>query len=567
MTSAPPFRGPRPAPPTPFGTDPDDPFAGLSPDEIEAVTTLAEWFGGAPGPASATGTTDSPGTYDPQSLIDFAHEAFYVPETARPIVLEPVQQAILWCMFDREFALEMGCPSGFQDLIYSTVKKSGKTTIAALIARWVTEQWGRMNEVYTLANDYEQAKGRIYDKLVKSIELDPRYDKRRNELPGIWDIVQREARHLESGSVAKALSNDYAGEAGSNPTATFWSELWGYKLDSSRKFWDELTPVPTRPHSIRLVETYAGYENESGLLTDHFQLATNPNDGARQLTRADVPWWPESQPDQEVLPLWVNPRARLFAYWDSGVIARRMPWQTREYYETQATTLRPNAFDRLHSNLWTSSVDTFVQPEWWAACFVGSLPPSEQPPPIEANPRQPCIVVADASVSGDCTGCALITRNPLNAEDVIVRLSRSWTPPPGGKIDYGSVDPPGLEPTLRDWFRRYNVVCFVYDPYQLHDMGTRFRNEGIVWAKPFNQGDLRLLADHQLYTYIRDRRILHYAGDPHDALREHVNNADARIAKADNTKMRIIKKTERSKIDLAVCLSMGTYECKRLNLA
>lgn len=555
----------------------------------EALATLADFLGPKLAPPSppppvetrpqaVSATADA--RYTSEDLFEFAANSFYVPETNAPIVLEPVQKVILSCMFDLPRAKQFGCSSGFQTLFYSTVKKSGKTTIASLLARWVAERWGRMNEIYAIANDLEQARGRVYDKVLKSIQLDPRYDRRRDELPGMWDIVQREARHLPSGSILRALSGDYRGEAGSNPTATFWSELWGYTLEASQRLWDELTPVPTRPRSIRFVETYSGFQGESLLLIDQYEMATRPDRGARRLTRDDVPDWPNPG-DPFELPLYVNPLARTFAYWDTGVLARRMPWQTPEYYQEQAITLRPEAFDRLHLNHWVSSVSSFLPVEWWDACRS----PDVTPPTDAELEHTPVVVAADASVSGDCTAISLVRRNPLKPDDVVLARVAVWTPPPGGTINYGTT----LEPTLRKWItghihplsqsceshERYdqlgpcipvhpfNVVCLTYDMYQLHDMMMRFRDEGLVWVKNFSQGSDRMVADYQLYTFIRDRHITHY-GDP--TMREHIGGAAGKIAPDSNSKMRIVKKAKTSKIDGVVATSMATFECKRLML-
>ncbi len=266
----------------------------LTADQEEALQVLANFIKPrltrplvVPDPTYGNPQRTKHPRYSPEDLFDFADNAFFVPETSTPIHLEPVQRSILTCFLDLPFAAKMGCPSGFQNLIYSTVKKSGKTTIAALIARWISERWGKMNEIYVVANDLEQARGRVYDKVLKSIQLDPRYDRRQDALPGIWDVVQREARHIPTGSILRALSGDYRGEAGSNPTATFWSELWGYTHEASQRLWDELTPVPTRPRSIRMVETYSGFEGESLLLIDLYELATKQDRGARRLTRDD----------------------------------------------------------------------------------------------------------------------------------------------------------------------------------------------------------------------------------------------------------------------------------------
>ena len=52
-----------------------------------------------------------------------------------------------------------------------------------------------------------------------------------------------------------------------------YDELWGYTSESSTPIWEELTPVPTRRNSIRLVTTYAGFEGESQLLMGFLQTS------------------------------------------------------------------------------------------------------------------------------------------------------------------------------------------------------------------------------------------------------------------------------------------------------
>jgi phage terminase large subunit-like protein len=71
-----------------------------------------------------------------------------------------------------------------------------------------------------------------------------------------------------------------------------------------------------------------------------------------------------------------------------------------------------------------------------------------------------------------------------------------------------------------------------------------------------------LKADSQLRDLIRDRRLWH-RGEPD--LIEHLQNANAEID-AQESKMRLVKRTDSLKIDLAVCLSMDCYELLRLNL-
>ena len=149
--------------------------------------------------------------WSPTSIEDFAATRYYIPETNKPIQLLPHQIAILNYAFDHDY----------QTIVYSTVKKSGKTAIAALVARWIAETCGNNTEVYLIANDYEQARGRVYQKALESIELTPGYNITQRVLPGRWRIVERQATFLPTRSIMRAVSGDYKGEAGSNPTATF----------------------------------------------------------------------------------------------------------------------------------------------------------------------------------------------------------------------------------------------------------------------------------------------------------------------------------------------------------
>jgi phage terminase large subunit-like protein len=61
---------------------------------------------------------------------------------------------------------------------------------------------------------------------------------------------------------------------------------------------------------------------------------------------------------------------------------------------------------------------------------------------------------------------------------------------------------------------------------------------------------------------VRDRRFWHRGETD---LRDHFQNANAEIDKEDH-KIRIVKRTEKLKIDLCVAASMCAYELLRLNL-
>lgn len=499
----------------------------LTPEKAAAAATLARIYG----PQIKESARKA-------GIWDFAHTNFYIPETKAPIKLSLHQYSIL------EYALAEDMPFIHGGtIIYSTNKKSGKTAIAALVARWIAETWPGANEIVMAANDKEQARGRAYEALLQSIMLNPAYDGKSTSLG--WKIIEKAAEYLENHSKVTALSSDYKGAAGSNPTASFYTELWAYTSEASRRLWDELTPPPTRPVGFRYVETYAGFTDESDLLLDLYKLGK----GGRRLSHDDIDWPFADQP-----PIWVNERAHLFMYWDSGVEARRMPWQTDEYYETQASTLRPETFDRLHLNLWTGSVNAFIPIEWWHACR-GVVPPLVDKDGNVDN-HTSLVVSADASITNDCTAKVAVRRDPADDTRCMLQFYEAWYPSQGHPMDYNLLDT-----SLRDDAARYNVVQCAYDQYQLHSLMTNIRNDGVMWCRVFSQGANREVADKLLYDMIRERRIVHNAGPDFD---EHVMAAMAK--ETTNEKMRIVKKGTDQHVDLLVALSMAVFECMRLLL-
>lgn len=472
----------------------------------------------------------------------------------------------------------------FRTIIWSTPKKQGKTTISGEVARWAAETWGKYGLIMCVGNDKDQAKERAFAALVQSVEMTPGYDAQARILPGVWRIREDEALCYRTGTRVKATATDYAGEAGANPTLSVYTELWGFINKDALRFWAEMAPSPTRPNSIRWVETYAGYEGESELLWGLYE-ATVKN--GRQLTAGELSErtgcalgvFEEAQNPEDLIPVYVNDAAAMAAYWDEGEIAHRMPWlkgeHGRAYYANEAATQTPSQYIRLHENRWASAESSFVPIEQWDRCM--------EPFPLDPDDTQtPIVLSLDAAVTGDCFGVVAVSRHPNRWEDAIaVRAAVKWTPPKGGVIDFAEV-----EAYLRTtWFgqerrsvqnpdgtvshrwvkvrKPRNVVEVAYDFYQLHDLATRLNNEGLAWFRKFGQGEARMQSDKALYDLIMQLRIAH---DGNPDLREHIANANAKSLKTEDTKLRIVKKSDARKIDLCVSLSMAAAECLRLNL-
>lgn len=521
-------------------------------------------------------------------IAKWAQNHYYIPESPWPIVLQPHQ-----IVFARMFA---DVSLNVSTYAYSTVKKSGKTAFAGTCARFTAETSGDNAEVYFIANDKEQAKDRAYESAKLSIEKTPGFNRGKRELPHQWRIVEKRTTHLPTGSFMQALAGDYEGAAGGNPTGTFWTELWAFVSERFTRLWDELTPVPTRERSFRFVETYAGFIDESKLLYSLYTRAVKLGDRLPRafLERYADPGmdpWPFADPP----PFYINEAAGTLAYWDTREVAQtRMPWQVtprgKAYYQEQATTERPESYQRLHLNLWVSRVATFIQEAQWRAC-KDPLPPERRLPP-----NWPVVIAGDGSVSSDCTAVVGMAREPilkngkLIASDDEVRMvfSRIWVPPKGGVINLLDVeyylravcghlatipefDSDGVplrklyEP-FSVWPYKRNVVEIAYDAFQLHQMMTNLNNSMVAWCKPFNQAGDREIADKQLYDLIMQRKIHH--DDEYPV--EYMTNAAAyEIPETSKQqgRLRIVKKSQDMKVDPVVATSMATAECLRLLLS
>jgi len=221
------------------------------------------------------------------------------------------------------------------------------------------------------------------------------------------------------------------------------------------------------------------------------------------------------------------------------------------YYEDRAAGLSSAEERALLEGQWEDidNPDKFLDSIlWWDRC-------AEQLPPL--SPHEPMILMADAGVSNDCFGLVGVTRHPDQARrttDIAVRHVDVWEPK-GEKLDFDV-----QEERIRWLCENYNVVQIGYDNYQLHQMMTRLAKDGVAWVKEFGQGAPRLIADKQLLDLIIRRGIAH---DGNPKLREHMDNADKK-PDPEHRKLRIVKRTDRQKIDLVVATSMAANECLRL---
>src|SRR3990167_8623682 len=412
---------------------------------------------------------------------------------------------------------------------------------------------------------------------------------------------------LAANTKVEALSVDASGEAGAAPDLTAWTELWGVTSEEGRRFWNEMAPVLTKRNSFRFAESYAGYEGESVLLEELYQLGK----GGRQLTahelaemscRDDVDGerysdmlhaFAEAGGDPEApVPVWVDEVARLFMYWDSTEYGnpRRMPWQigpeADAYYAAEAKEFHPLEYRRRHENLWGASSGEYIPLAVWDAC-------REDLPRFDPGVREVGVVACDAAVKQDAFAIVAVTRHPARPRDPAIRACRKWDPPKGGSIDMSkpeaflrclllggcglghplTVDRTKIDERFAEegcpacsekaLVPAYNIFEIAYDPTQLADMMQRLKRELGANCREFSQGAERLIADAQLYQLAAGRRLAH---DGNEELRQHVQNAGMELDKSEDRKMRIVKKTPAKKVDLVVASSMACHRILRLML-
>jgi len=456
--------------------------------------------------------------------VSWIQAFFRIPETEdKRLQLAPYQEAVL-----RE-ALSPTADGSFpyNTIVWSDIKKSIKSSIAAAVGLWMAFR-KPYSQVTLVANDLKGADSRVMAYMRRAIELNPVL---RREV-----VIRNYQIRTDHKSLIESVPIDPSGEAGGNPDCVIFSELWGAHEKAKERMWTEMTLSPTkRGQSFRWVETYAGFSGEAPLLEGLYENGVKGGERIALISDGFDP----------ALEVFRTVSAGQLTLWNT---VPRLPWQTKEFYAEEESHLPPQQFLRVHRNQWVSSESVFVPLEWWdPGCRMA---PADVPP--YAPGRDPLVVALDAAVSGDTFGMVGLSRH---GDRTHVRYVRKWVAPAGGKIDYS-----GPREEIRRLANEHNVICFTYDPYQLHSLMTDLSQELSVWMRVFGQQAERLIADKELYDAIQGHRVGHN-GEPE--LIEHIQNANVKT-EGDN-KMRIVKRSETSKVDLAVCLSMANHVAMKLN--
>ncbi|KKL87988.1 hypothetical protein LCGC14_1929230, partial [marine sediment metagenome] len=235
-----------------------------------------------------------------------------------------------------------------------------------------------------------------------------------------------------------------------------------------------------------------------------------------------------------------------------------------------------------------SGEDSFVAIEAWDACLDPELPPMVINGVVD---QTPLVIGVDAGISSDYFAVVAISRHPDRHDEVAIRAIKLWKPPVKGQIDLSVAEdwlrviclggclmghpnksvlekaavPGCVACEAGDYIERHKVVQITYDAYQLTLMMQRLQRDRVAWCDEFSQAGDRLKADGALRKLIITRQIS-YGPSGTEEMREHIKNARARIDPNEDTKLRIVKRHPKAKVDLVVAASMAAARCLYLNI-
>jgi hypothetical protein len=455
-------------------------------------------------PVNGNGSAISRWRKDPAAFIV---EALINPQTDKPFELFEAEKVFL----QHAFTPTADGDLPYKDIVWSCIKKSGKSTFGALCLLYtVICLGGKYAESYVISNDLAQAQDRIFTSAARIIEASPLIKAR----------VTASRITFSNGSFIEALPADYRGAAGVEPVMVIADEIWAFSTEASQRLYEECCPTPTRKPSVRMVTSYAGFTGESVLLEN----LINRGMAGRQIAK-DL-------------------------YEQPGIIAfvsheRIAPWQSLQWFEEARRSTRPTAFQRQYLNEFAAAESQFIPIEEWDACTDKSLRP------VLSDHGMTIFVGLDCSVRRDTT--AIVAATVDTAEQrVRVVAHKCFRPTGGTAIDFAEV-----ETALKDLEKRFTVASVTYDPFQAEYLAQRLHGAGIrMQALPQTSSNLTQAAS-TLSELILGRNLVTYASDE---LREAVRNA-AIVESARG--MRLAKERPGAKIDLLAALSFAVLTAVR----
>jgi len=440
-------------------------------------------------------------------IIEFAEKYFILPETKKPVKLLDWEKDIFRDLFEAAIKPTLA--------LLGMCKKSGKSTIAAIVALWylLTKPLG---EIFIMGPDLQQGQLVVFEKVCKAIRLNP-------VLRKICTIGKSQITCKTTGATITVLPCNKTA-AGLNPDLVIFDELWQFTSKEAKRAIDEMTNIPEGiKHNLILVVSYAGFDSDEDT----------------HLWR----WYKQGIAQQEGK---VEKDPKFYFVWRTDY--ENIPWVTQQYLDSQRKRLRLNTYLRFHENKWTSSEEAFVD-----AVTVESCTSNEHQRGQDYNH---CVVAAlDVGVKHDCSALAIVgakDRRKLCLVDHAV-----FTPAEGSTLNLERT----IETQLEDWSEQYDIQAVYYDPYQAVRSAQILTEFGLPMQEyPQTVTNLVAIAEC-LQGLLKSDSIILY---PDDVVRRHLLSA---AVKECSRGWRLVKQKQSKKIDLAIALAMACQAAVDIFLA
>jgi phage terminase large subunit-like protein len=465
---------------------------------------------------------------DPAAWID---KYITVSELGKPFRLSTYQRVVLAAMFQFDDEGKLSIDEG----LWSEPKKGGKTTLLAALGLWWGDCHEAPNEILVVANDLEQAASRAFATMVALLAKNPALGERAKRTSST--MIK-----FTSGTTIKAIASEYAGAAGSNHGLVMWDEVWAGVSENYRRLWDELTPVPTRRNSIRLVFSYAGFEGESKTLRELYLAGVD---------QAEHPEGRGERIDDE-LPIYRSKEGgglNMVAFWSHECL---QPWQTPKWLERQKqdhiTKGRVSTWLRLFENRWVSGESMFITAQLWDACVDPMLSPA-----IPGKGGARLYVGVDVGIKNDTTGIVAVKKvvAPDGTRRIQLVAHRIFSPKPGTPVDHADI-----AAYLRWLHRSFTVAKIAVDPHQALELCAYLKREGLpIEEVPQTSGTVDAMGQ-TLITAIQSRELVVY---PDAEMRQQALNTVA--IEMPSGMMRMSKVKSNRKIDSIVALALALRAC------
>ncbi|HUT30924.1 MAG TPA: terminase TerL endonuclease subunit [Sedimentisphaerales bacterium] len=431
-------------------------------------------------------------------IAGFAETHFYLPETRKPIVLLSWEQDIFSDLFY--------CPPDLRPTLalLGMPKKSGKSTIAAIVALWylVSKQFA---EIYIMGPDLEQGQLVVFAKICKAVRLNPYLRK-------TCTITGDSIKCSTTDGVIKVLPCNSTAP-GLNPDLVIFDELWRFTSAEAKRAIDEMTNVPGK-HSLILVVTYAGYEDSED--THLWRWYRQGMDMAEGKAEAD---------------------ARFYFLWRTDY--EDIPWVTERYLASQRRRLSESTYLRFHENAWVAAETAFISAEQIQSCTKPGLLRGR-------TCHGPVVLGVDIGLKHDCCGVVVVGQS-VRPGSLAVYDHALFVPQKGQAVDLETT----VEAYLLELWQKYLIGQVGYDPYQFARSAQALAKKGLPMQEyPQTQGNCVSMTETLQALIVGGKLELYESAE----LRTHLKNC---TAKETGRGMRIVKSGQSKKIDLAVALAIA----------